>query len=239
MRSRAPWAPIICGRVKSTSAPQGADDVFVLIVGAGRVGSAVAKRALAAGYEVSVVDEDPLSHERLEEGGGPTWEDLGGHFTVGTALEVDALIEAGVATRRRLHRLDRRGQHEPHGRSDRAAPLRRRKGHLPGHGPRARRLVPGAGTAHDLPDPARRSRCSSRRLAGIGRADVRDHRRRGQGGVEPRARAARQGPRGDLGSRPTAAATSSSSRSSATSPNTAMRPSCGSSSAPACSARTS
>jgi len=70
--------------------------VFVLIVGAGRVGSAVAKRALAAGYEVSVVDEDPLSHERLEEGGGPTWEDLGGHFTVGTALEVDALIEAGV-----------------------------------------------------------------------------------------------------------------------------------------------
>jgi len=70
--------------------------VFVLIVGAGRVGSAVAKRALAAGHEVSVVDEDPLSHERLEEGGGPTWEDLGGHFTVGTALEVDALIEAGA-----------------------------------------------------------------------------------------------------------------------------------------------
>ena len=70
--------------------------MFVLIVGAGRVGSAVAKRALAEGHEVSVLDEDPLSHERLEEIDGQTWEDAGGLFTVGTALEVDALIEAGV-----------------------------------------------------------------------------------------------------------------------------------------------
>jgi len=70
--------------------------LFVLIVGAGRVGSAVAKRALAAGYEVSVLDEDPLSHERLEEADGQTWEDQGGLFTVGTALEVDALLAAGV-----------------------------------------------------------------------------------------------------------------------------------------------
>ena len=70
--------------------------MFVLIVGAGRVGSAVAKRALAEGHEVSVLDEDPLSHERLEESDGQTWEDAGGLFTVGRALEVDALIEAGV-----------------------------------------------------------------------------------------------------------------------------------------------
>ena len=70
--------------------------MFVLIVGAGRVGSAVAKRALAQGHEVSVLDEDPLSHERLVEVEGQTWEDAGGLFTVGTALEVDALIEAGV-----------------------------------------------------------------------------------------------------------------------------------------------
>ena len=34
--------------------------MFVLIVGAGRVGSQVAKAALAAGHTVSVVDEDPL-----------------------------------------------------------------------------------------------------------------------------------------------------------------------------------
>ena len=42
--------------------------MFVLIVGAGRVGSAVARSALAAGHEVSVLDEDPLSHERLDAG---------------------------------------------------------------------------------------------------------------------------------------------------------------------------
>jgi trk/ktr system potassium uptake protein len=70
--------------------------VFILIVGAGRVGSAVAKSALAAGHDVSVVDEDPLSHERLASTGGESWEDQGGRFTVGTALELDALIEAGI-----------------------------------------------------------------------------------------------------------------------------------------------
>ncbi|HEY7893192.1 MAG TPA: TrkA family potassium uptake protein [Solirubrobacteraceae bacterium] len=70
--------------------------MFVLIVGAGRVGSAVAKSALAAGYEVSVLDEDPLSHERLDAGQQKSWEDSGGEFTLGTALEVDALIQAGV-----------------------------------------------------------------------------------------------------------------------------------------------
>jgi trk system potassium uptake protein TrkA len=70
--------------------------MFVLVVGAGRVGSAVAKAALAAGHEVSVVDEDPLSHERLDVGEEGTWEDRGGRFTVGTALELDALLEAGI-----------------------------------------------------------------------------------------------------------------------------------------------
>ena len=70
--------------------------MFVLIVGAGRVGSAVAKSALAAGHEVSVLDEDPLSHERLDAGQSQSWEDSGGQFTVGTALEIDALIEAGI-----------------------------------------------------------------------------------------------------------------------------------------------
>jgi trk system potassium uptake protein TrkA len=70
--------------------------MFVLIVGAGRVGSAVAKSALAEGHEVSVLDQDPLSHERLDAGETQSWEDSGGQFTVGTALEVDALIEAGV-----------------------------------------------------------------------------------------------------------------------------------------------
>jgi len=70
--------------------------MFIVVVGAGRVGSAVAKRALEAGHEVSVLDEDPLSHEQLDKDLSQTWEDAGGRFTVGTALEVDALLEAGI-----------------------------------------------------------------------------------------------------------------------------------------------
>ena len=70
--------------------------MFILIVGAGRVGSAVAKRALAEGHDVSVLDSDPLSHERLDKDQSTTWEDSGGRFTVATALEVDGLIEAGI-----------------------------------------------------------------------------------------------------------------------------------------------
>ena len=70
--------------------------MLILIVGCGRVGSAVAKRALEAGHEVSVLDEDPLSHERLDRDQSSTWEDAGGRFTVGAALEIDGLIEAGI-----------------------------------------------------------------------------------------------------------------------------------------------
>lgn len=69
----------------------------IVIVGAGRVGSAVAKWALAEGNQVSVLDEDPLSQERLSPDGTSSWEDAGGQFTVGTALEVDALEESGMA----------------------------------------------------------------------------------------------------------------------------------------------
>jgi trk system potassium uptake protein TrkA len=70
--------------------------VFVMVVGAGRVGSALATSALQAGHTVSVLDEDPLSHERLDVELGRSWEEAGGRFTIGTALEVDALVEAGV-----------------------------------------------------------------------------------------------------------------------------------------------
>src|ERR671925_564898 len=70
--------------------------VFVLIVGCGRVGSSVARAMLAEGHEVSCLDEDPESHARLEVGLEKSWEELGGQFTVGTALEIDALLEAGI-----------------------------------------------------------------------------------------------------------------------------------------------
>src|SRR4051794_41789592 len=69
--------------------------MFVLVVGAGRVGSSVATSALRAGHTVSVLDEDPLSHERLDVELGQSWEEAGGRFTIGTALELDALVEAG------------------------------------------------------------------------------------------------------------------------------------------------
>ncbi|HET6548743.1 MAG TPA: NAD-binding protein [Solirubrobacter sp.] len=70
--------------------------MFVLVLGAGRVGAALATSALEKGHTVSVLDEDPLSHERLDVELGRSWEEAGGRFTIGTALEVDALIEAGV-----------------------------------------------------------------------------------------------------------------------------------------------
>jgi trk system potassium uptake protein len=77
-------------------APSRLPTVFVLIVGAGRVGSSVARSALEAGHDVSVLDEDPLSHERLDANQATSWEDAGGRFTVGTALEMDALLESGI-----------------------------------------------------------------------------------------------------------------------------------------------
>ena len=70
--------------------------MFVLIVGCGRVGSAVAKSMLNAGHEVSVIDEDPEAIAQLEKGEDRGWEDLGGQFTVGTALETDALVGGGI-----------------------------------------------------------------------------------------------------------------------------------------------
>ena len=70
--------------------------MFVLIVGCGRVGSAVARSMLAEGHEVSVLDEDPEAIAQLEKGMDRGWVDAGGSFTVGTALEMDALEEAGI-----------------------------------------------------------------------------------------------------------------------------------------------
>lgn len=51
---------------------------------------------LRGGHQVSCLDEDPEAHAQLEVGLDQGWEDLGGQFTVGTALEIDALLEAGI-----------------------------------------------------------------------------------------------------------------------------------------------
>ena len=70
--------------------------MFVLIVGAGRVGSTLARSMLSDGHQVSCLDEDPESHARLEIGLERTWEDMGGQFTVGAGLEIEALTAAGI-----------------------------------------------------------------------------------------------------------------------------------------------
>jgi len=70
--------------------------MFILIVGCGRVGSAIAKQLLDQGHEVSVLDRDALSHERLSRDQTLSWEDAGGTFTVGTAMEREALEQAGI-----------------------------------------------------------------------------------------------------------------------------------------------
>jgi trk/ktr system potassium uptake protein len=67
-----------------------------MIVGSGRVGSAVARQMLEEGHEVSVLDEDPEAIAQLEKGLDDSWVDSGGSFTVGTALEMEALEEAGI-----------------------------------------------------------------------------------------------------------------------------------------------
>src|SRR3954462_8084708 len=51
---------------------------------------------LSEGHDVSVLDEDPEAIAQLQKGETSTWEELGGSFTVGTALEIDALLEAGI-----------------------------------------------------------------------------------------------------------------------------------------------
>jgi trk/ktr system potassium uptake protein len=70
--------------------------MLVVIVGCGRVGSALAKRMIKDGHTVSVLDENPEAHAHLEHDLEDGWEDLGGRFTVGTALEIDALRAAGI-----------------------------------------------------------------------------------------------------------------------------------------------
>jgi trk system potassium uptake protein TrkA len=70
--------------------------MFIMIVGCGRVGSSLARTMLREGHEISCLDEDPESHARLEIGLEKPWEDMGGQFTVGTGLEIEALRAAGI-----------------------------------------------------------------------------------------------------------------------------------------------
>lgn len=70
--------------------------MFVLIVGCGRVGSSLARKMISEGHTVSCLDQDPEAHAKLGVGLDGEWEDHGGIFTVGAALEVGALETAGI-----------------------------------------------------------------------------------------------------------------------------------------------
>lgn len=70
--------------------------MFVLIVGCGRVGASLARKMLAEGHAVSCLDQNPEAHAKLGVGLAGEWEDDGGIFTVGAALETEALETAGI-----------------------------------------------------------------------------------------------------------------------------------------------
>jgi trk system potassium uptake protein len=61
----------------------------ILIVGCGRVGSAIAIKMANEGHEVSVVDEDAEALQRLPD-------DWPGQFVHGHGLDLDVLIDAGI-----------------------------------------------------------------------------------------------------------------------------------------------
>src|SRR5579863_1908160 len=62
-----------------------------LIVGCGRVGSALAKLLDADGHEVIVIDENAAAFKRLGQ-------KFKGHVVVGTGIDFDVLKRAGAAT---------------------------------------------------------------------------------------------------------------------------------------------
>jgi trk system potassium uptake protein TrkA len=64
--------------------------VNVVVIGCGRVGSAVAKGLAAAGWDVTAVDENEDALIRL----GPVWK---GGFVVGHGMDSRVLERAGVA----------------------------------------------------------------------------------------------------------------------------------------------
>jgi trk system potassium uptake protein TrkA len=61
----------------------------VLVIGCGRVGSAVARELKSAGWEVAVIDEREEALGRL----GETWT---GEFLVGHGMDLQLLRQAGI-----------------------------------------------------------------------------------------------------------------------------------------------
>ena len=175
--------------------------MFVLIVGCGRVGSAIAKSMLAEGHEVSVLDEDPGGHRAARPRPG---RGLGGPrrpFTVGTALEIDALLAAGIEQADAFV-----ASTDGDNTNLVIAQIAKRRFEIERVvvrvlDPASRALVRRAGPPDGLPHPDRDRAAGGRGarpdpLRGSVRLDVRPDRRGAEGRLEPGSRADRQGPRG-------------------------------------------
>jgi len=63
--------------------------VHVVIMGCGRVGSALARGLEALAHSVSVIDRDPAAFRRLSA-------DFAGHKVTGVGFDRDTLVEAGI-----------------------------------------------------------------------------------------------------------------------------------------------
>jgi trk system potassium uptake protein TrkA len=61
-----------------------------MVIGCGRVGSAVAKGLVSEGWDVTVVDESEDALARL----GPNWR---GGFVIGHGMDTNVLEQAGIA----------------------------------------------------------------------------------------------------------------------------------------------
>jgi trk system potassium uptake protein len=65
------------------------DHVHVVVMGCGRVGSAIARRLEGVGHSVAVIDQDPEAFRRL----GP---DFGGRQVTGLGFDRQTLLAAGI-----------------------------------------------------------------------------------------------------------------------------------------------
>jgi trk/ktr system potassium uptake protein len=63
--------------------------VFIVVVGCGRVGSAIARGLIEDGHDVNVVDDSAEAFSRLGD-------DFPGSFVQGQALEMTVLLAAGI-----------------------------------------------------------------------------------------------------------------------------------------------
>src|SRR5206468_12994643 len=69
--------------------PSGGAPVHVVVMGCGRVGSAIARRLEEVGHSVAVIDQDPEAFRRL----GP---DFNGRQVTGLGFDRQTLLDAGI-----------------------------------------------------------------------------------------------------------------------------------------------